>query len=54
MVELDIERKVWCPNPDFGGTQDVGDCQTCDFFGEVSYNGETMTCNYKKKAEAQH
>ena len=50
--ELDIERRVSCPNPNFGWSQDVGDCMTCEFFGEITYSGETMICNYEPKEEA--
>jgi hypothetical protein len=46
MSEIDIERRVYCPNPDFGGSQDVDDCISCEFYGEITRTGTTLICNY--------
>ena len=50
--ELDIDRRVSCPNPEYGGTQDVGDCQLCKHFGEITHTGESMICNYSDGDES--
>ena len=48
---LDIKREVYCPNPEFGGTQEVADCISCDFFGGVSSDGKILACNYQGGAQ---
>jgi len=45
---LDIDRTVRCPNPYFGGTQQVEDCEMCKFFGEVEFGGQSMICKWGK------
>jgi hypothetical protein len=45
-MRLDVKRTVECPNPEYGGTQDVGDCCGCSLFGGLSNDGEEMQCGY--------
>jgi len=44
MGRVEIEQRVYCPNPEFEGYQDLIDCKDCDYHEGIE--DDTVNCSF--------